>query len=143
MFNILFNSQKFLSDLIHIPKIDVVLRLMFEIAMSDGHLDKAELGLLKKRAAEISSEKSSEVIKKVIQEAEKSSSLYITVKEINDKFSNDQKKEILQLLWRLVASDAMINHYEENLYFKIADLIKVKRSQANQIKQAFNQGLFR
>ena len=117
--------------------VDVILRLMFEIAISDGSLDKTELDILKKRAAKISTdaEKTSDIIKKVIDETEVSSSLYPTVKEINKDFSIDQKKEMLQNLWELVAADGVINHYEENLFFKIADLIKIKRSQANQIKQ--------
>jgi len=119
-------------------RVDVILRLMFEIAISDGNLDKAELAILKKRASQISAvgEKSSDIIKKVIEETELSSSLYPTVKEINEEFSIDQKKEILQNLWELVAADGVINHYEENLFFKIAELIKIKRSQANQIKQS-------
>ncbi|MDB4242817.1 TerB family tellurite resistance protein [Gammaproteobacteria bacterium] len=118
-------------------RIDVILRLMFEIAISDGNLDKTELAILKKRASQISAlgEKSSDVIKKVINQAELSTSLYPTVQEINQNFSIDQKKEILQNLWELVTADGIINHYEENLFFKIADLIKIKRSQANQIKQ--------
>ena len=33
------------------------------------------------------------------------------------------------------AADKVIDPYEENLYFKIAELIKIKRSQANKIKQ--------
>ena len=119
-------------------RVDVILRLMFEIAISDGNLDKAELAILKKRASQISAvgEKSSDIIKKVIEETELSSSLYPTVQEINKEFSIDQKKEILQNLWELVAADGVINHYEENLFFKIAELIKIKRSQANQIKQS-------
>ncbi|MDA7819368.1 TerB family tellurite resistance protein [bacterium] len=118
-------------------RVDVILRLMFEIAISDGSLDKTELSILKQRAAKISTdgEKTSDIIKKVIDETEVSSSLYPTVKEINKDFSIDQKKEMLQNLWELVAADGVINHHEENLFFKIADLIKIKRSQANQIKQ--------
>ena len=116
---------------------DVVLRLMFEIAMSDGNLDTSELQLLKKRAELISSEdlKPSDMIKQVIEESKSSVSLYPTVTKINEEYSVDQKKEVLKKLWELVAADGIINHYEENLYFKIADLIKIKRSQANQIKQ--------
>jgi uncharacterized tellurite resistance protein B-like protein len=116
---------------------DVVLRLMFEIAMSDGNLDALELQLLKKRAELISSEglKASDMIKQVIDESESSVSLYPTVTKINEEYSVDQKKEVLKKLWELVAVDGIINHYEENLYFKIAELIKIKRSQANQIKQ--------
>ena len=127
-------SSPELSD----PKeIDVVLRLMFEIAMSDGSLDKSELELLKMRAGQITSvnEKASDVIKKVIDEAGSSTSLYPTVSKINAEYSLEQKKEILKKLWGVVAIDGIIDHYEENLYFKIAELIKIKRGQANQIKQ--------
>jgi len=35
-------------------RVDLILRLMFEIAISDGNIDKAELAILKKRAAQIS-----------------------------------------------------------------------------------------
>ena len=125
------------SDLVDPGEIDVVLRLMFEIAMSDGSLDKSELEILQKRAKQISSdnEKTSDIIKKVIDGAEASVSLYPTVKRINSEYSVEQKKEVLKTLWTLVAVDGMIDHYEENLYFKIADLLKIRRSQANQIKQ--------
>tara|TARA_B100000768_G_scaffold37209_1_gene35890 strand:- start:165 stop:584 length:420 start_codon:yes stop_codon:yes gene_type:complete len=116
---------------------DVILRLMFEIAMSDGSLDKSELELLKKRAAKINmgDKKPSSIIKEVIDSAAISSSIYPTVTKINAEYSLEQKKEILAQLWQLVAIDGVINHYEENLYFKIAELIKVKRPHANQIKQ--------
>ena len=118
-------------------RVDVVLRLMFEIAMSDGKLDTSEITILKKRAEHVSTEeeKASDVIKRVIDEAAESSSLYPTVQEINKEFCFDQKVEVLKNLWELIAIDGIINHYEENLYFKIAELIRVKRSKANQIKQ--------
>jgi len=128
------------SDLVDPGEIDVVLRLMFEIAMSDGSLDKSELEILQKRAKQISldNEKASDILKKVIDEAKVSVSLYPTVKEINAEFSITQKKELLKKLWGLVAADGVVDRYEENLYFKIAELIKIQRSQANQIKQEKN-----
>ena len=136
MFKNFFRKDE-VSNLSQAQESDVVLRLMFEIAMSDGNLDKAELELLKKRAAQIeaSDKKPSEIIKEVIDGAAMSSSLYPTVTKINAEHSLDQKKEILAQLWQLVAIDGVINHYEENLYFKIAELLKVKRPHANQIKQ--------
>ena len=128
------------SELVDPGEIDVVLRLMFEIAMSDGSIDKSELEILQKRAKQISSEneKASDVLKKVIDEAKVSVSLYPTVNEINAEFSITQKKELLKKLWGLVAADGVVDRYEENLYFKIAELIKIQRSQANQIKQEKN-----
>jgi uncharacterized tellurite resistance protein B-like protein len=139
MFKNFFRKDE-VSNLSQAQESDVVLRLMFEIAMSDGNLDKAELELLKKRASQIeaSDKKPSEIIKEVIDGAAMSSSLYPTVTKINAEHSLDQKKEILAQLWQLVAIDGVINHYEENLYFKIAELLKVKRPHANQIKQENN-----
>ena len=132
----LFKKKESL-DLINTHEADVALRLMFEIAISDGSLDENELALIKKRASLLATEdvKASTIVKKIIDETEESVSIYPTVKKINDSHSVSEKKELLRVLWELVTADNLIDPYEENLYFKIADLIRIPRSQANQIKQ--------
>ena len=124
-------------ELINTHEADVVLRLMFEIAISDGKLDSAELKMIRRRANKIASEdvKASTIIKKIIDESAESVSFYPYVKKINETHSNEEKKQLLKVLWELVTADSVIDAYEENLYFKIAELIKIKRSIANQIKQ--------
>ena len=136
MFESLF-KKKSSSKIIETNEADVVLRLMFEIAISDGSLDKAELELIKKRASKSGNtdEKISKIIKRIIDETEDSVSFYPSVKKINDTHSLEEKKELLSVLWNLVTADSVVDAYEENLYFKIAELIKIKRSLANQIKQ--------
>jgi len=136
MFKNLFNKKKSLETA-DAFEVDVALRLMFEIAISDGTLDESELKLIKKRADKIAKEdeKTSSIIKKIIDETEDSVSLYPTIKKINDSYTFEEKVELLIILWELVAADSVIDPYEENLYFKIAELIKIKRSKANQIKQ--------
>ena len=116
---------------------DVVLRLMFEIAISDGNLDTTELKIIKERANIVSGKdkKASTIIKKIIDDAQESVSFYPFVKKINETHNNEEKKELLKLLWKLVTADSVVDAYEENLYFKIADLLKIKRVTANQIKQ--------
>ena len=116
---------------------DVVLRLMFEIAISDGNLDEAELNIIKERARIVSGEdtKVSTIIKKIIDEAQESVSFYPYVKKINETHNNEEKKDLLKILWELVTADSVVDAYEENLYFKIAELLKIKRSTANKIKQ--------
>ena len=123
---------------INIHEADIALRLMFEIAISDGKLDASELDIIKKRARNIieKDEKVSSIIKKIIDESENSVSFYPTVKKINETQSLEEKLELLRMLWELVMIDQIIDPYEENLYFKIADLIKIPRSKANQIKQS-------
>ncbi|MDA9274339.1 TerB family tellurite resistance protein [Gammaproteobacteria bacterium] len=131
----LFKKKESL-ELINTHEADVALRLMFEIAISDGSLDETELALIKKRASLIATEdvKASTIVKKIIDETQESVSLYPTVKKINDTHTVDEKKELLKVLWELVTVDSLIDAYEENLYFKIAELIRIPRSQANQIK---------
>ncbi len=136
MFKNLFNKKKSLK-ISNEYETDVALRLMFEIAISDGTLDESELNLIKKRADLIAKEdeKISSIVKKIIDETEDSVSLYPTIKKINESYGFEEKVELLTILWELVAADSIIDPYEENLYFKIAELIKIKRSKANQIKQ--------
>ena len=132
----LFKQKKPL-DVLDIHEADVALRLMFEIAISDGTLDSAELKLIKKRADKVATEdlKASSIVKKIIDETEESVSFYPSIKKINDTHTKEEKIELLKVLWELVTADSVVDAYEENLYFQIAELIKIKRSTANQIKQ--------
>ena len=134
-----FLKKKQSLEIINTHEADVALRLMFEIAISDGNLDASELKLIKKRADKISSEdlKASEIVKKIIDETEESVSFYPSVEKINNSYTNEEKIDLLKVLWELVKADSVVDPYEENLYFKIAELIKIKRSVANQIKQNF------
>ena len=124
-------------EVINTHEADIALRLMFEIAISDGNLDKSELSLIKKRADKIATEdvKASTIVKKIIDETKESVSYYSSIKKINSSYSYEEKIELLTVLWELVTADSVVDAYEENLYFKIAELIKIKRSTANQIKQ--------
>lgn len=135
MLRSLFKKKKPI-EILNTHEADVALRLMFEIAISDGTLDAAELKLIKKRADTFANEdlKASTIVKQIIDESQESVSFYPSIKKINDTYSNEEKIELLKILWELVAADAKIDAYEENLYFKIAELIKIKRSAANQIR---------
>jgi len=136
MFKNLF-KKKSTSKLLESNKGDVILRLMFEVAMSDGSLDDAELELIIKRAStsDDTDKEISQTIKDILRETQDSVSFYPSVKTINETHSIEEKKELLTILWNLITADSVIDAYEENLYFKIAELIKIKRSAANQIKQ--------
>ena len=131
----LFSKKEHVEN-IDFPEMDIALQLMFEIAMSDGYLDKKELQLLKNRVREIAPQEIavSTVLKKMIDQSLESISLYPTIKKINDTYDKEKKKDLLRKLWKLVIVDNKIDPYEESLYFQIADLIYIKRARANQIK---------
>jgi len=135
----LFQKKESIRD-VDINKNDTALRLMFEIAISDGDIDSAELNLIKKRASKgtVDDEKASKIIKKIINESENSVSLYPTIQKINNTYTKNKKIELLKNLWELVAINGVVDINEEGLYFKIAELIKIKRSIANKIKHQAN-----
>ena len=85
MFENLF-KKKSAPKLINTHEADVVLRLMFEIAISDGSLDKAELGMSEKRANDMADteEKESDSIKKITDENQDSVSVNRSVKIIKE-----------------------------------------------------------
>ena len=93
------------------------------------------LSKLNKKSPLNLAEQISSIIKKIIDESEQSASLYPTIKKINEAYTIVEKRELLETLWVLVAADSIIDPYEENLFFKIAELIGIKRSLANKIKQ--------
>tara|TARA_A100001011_G_scaffold261449_1_gene269923 strand:+ start:544 stop:978 length:435 start_codon:yes stop_codon:yes gene_type:complete len=138
----LFKKKESVKN-IDIHESDVALRLMFEIAISDGKLDSTELALIKKRASNVIDEnvKVSTIVRKIIDESENSVSLYPTVQKVNASFNKDEKIDLLKILWELVTIDKIIDPYEENLFYKISDLIKIPRAKANQIKFKNSQGL--
>jgi len=139
MFEWLFQKKESIKD-VDINKNDTALRLMFEIAISDGDMDSAELNLIIKRASKgtVDDEKASKIIKKIINESENSVSLYPTIQKINNTYTKNKKIELLKNLWELVAINGVVDINEESLYFKIAELIKIKRSIANKIKHQAN-----
>ena len=117
--------------------IDLIIKLMLEIALIDGHLDKRELEIIKKKAQLMNNgkEEISQIVNRIINESRESISFFDSVDNINKTQTEAEKKELLKSLWNIIAADSEIDPYEENLYFRIAELIKIKRVMANKIKQ--------
>jgi len=114
----------------------IELRLLIEMAYSDGSLDKAEENIIFTKAKKIigNKEETEAIIAKLQHESKTSTSLHSIINEINNSFNRDEKLELLKNLWGLICVDSIIEKYEESLYFKIAELIKIKRPIANKIK---------
>ena len=117
--------------------IDLIIKLMLEIALIDGHLDKRELEIIKKKAQLMNNgkEEISQIVNRIINELRESISFFDSVDNINKTQTEAEKKELLKSLWNIITADSEIDPYEESLYFRIAELIKIKRVMANKIKQ--------
>ena len=111
------------------------LRLLIHLALSDGEIDKSEINELKKFIKENSlSENIGGLLEKEINNVEISSSFFEEVSKINTNFSDNDKLNLLEKIWNLILTDGIIDPYEENLFYRIGELIKIKRSLLNKIK---------
>ena len=115
------------------------LRLLIHLAISDGEIDESEINELKKFIKENSlSENIGSLLEKEINNVEISSSFFEEVSKINSNFSDNEKLNLLEKIWSLILTDGIINSYEENLFYRIGGLIKIKRSLLNKIKSRFS-----
>ena len=115
------------------------LRLLIHLALSDGEIDGSEINELKKFIKDNSlSENIGSLLEKEINNVEISSSFFEEVSKINSNFSDNDKLNLLEKIWSLVLTDGIIDPYEENLFYRIGELIKIKRSLLNKIKSRFS-----
>ena len=111
------------------------LRLLIHLAISDGEIDESEINELKKFIRENSlSENIGSLLEKEINNVEISSSFFEEVSKINSNFSDNDKLNLLETIWSLILIDGVIDPYEENLFYRIGELIKIKRSLLNKVK---------
>ena len=112
-----------------------VVLLMIEIAKADGNLDHEErnkiLQLMNDYRGESNIKKSFD---EYLDHSDSSSSMYEWIKNINTEYQYDEKLKMMKKLWSLILVDGSIDVYEENLYFKIGNLLKIKRSHLVKIK---------
>ena len=136
MFNFLKNKDK---EEINKKNINYfALELMISFALADGNISKQEesniLDYINKKIAENDNKK---IYSDILSASLEIISLHDQVQEINNHYNNEEKLELLKDIWLLILSDQVIDKYEENLFYRIGDLMKIKRSKLNQIKSSY------
>ena len=111
---------------------------MISFALADGNISKQEessiLDYINKKITENDNKK---IYSDILSASSEIISLHDQVQEINNHYNNEEKLELLKDIWMLILSDQVIDKYEENLFYRIGDLMKIKRSKLNQIKSSY------
>ena len=136
MFNFLKNKDK---EELNKKNINyVALELMISFALADGNISKQEessiLDYINKKITENDNKK---IYLDILSASSEIISLHDQIQEINNHYNNEEKLELLKDIWLLILSDQVIDKYEENLFYRIGDLMKIKRSKLNQIKSSY------
>ena len=102
--------------------------LLFEIGRADAEVKEEELTVM--RAAiqgtfGLDREETEELMRLAEQESREATSLYEFTHLIDDAFSPEQKKRVVELLWLVAFADAEKDAHEEQLVRRIAGLLHV------------------
>ena len=117
--------------------------LAYEVAKADGSIDLDELEKIKveltKRSNALGLD-SDEVLKTIEMQSNESVSFNDFINQINDNFLQDQKLEMIDLLWQTAYADNILDVDEERLIRRIADMIRIKDMQVLKLKDKAKQG---
>ena len=102
--------------------------LLVEAAIMDGNFDATEhdviANLLSNRFS-LNEGEVDELISEAKTEIENSVELYGFARTIKDSMEHDERVEIIEMLWRVVLADGVVDDYESNLIRRVSGLIYV------------------
>ena len=106
--------------------------LFVEIARIDEKFTDAEmetiLSILKEKYG-LSQDHADALMAEAEKELEKSVDLWQFAKLINENYSNEEKIEIIETLWRIVYVDGKMDRYEHSLMNKLQNLLRLSHDQ--------------
>ena len=109
--------------------------ILYEFARIDGVIDERELNQIRSYLLKFPDETiSEEKLKELFNEAETESSLYPFIEKLNTNYTKQQKIELITQVWSLIISDEDKDAHEVQMFFNIGDLLGIKRTELNKIK---------
>tara|TARA_B100001939_G_scaffold200841_1_gene172639 strand:- start:288 stop:725 length:438 start_codon:yes stop_codon:yes gene_type:complete len=111
--------------------------LAYEIARSDGNIDKDELSVLMEEIEKIATKvgkEGLEILKIVENYSKDSVSFYEFIEDINKNYSKEEKLSLLKFLWKTAYADGRLDVDEERIVRRVADLIMIKDVEVLKLK---------
>ncbi|MBS4033243.1 MAG: TerB family tellurite resistance protein [Ignavibacterium sp.] len=102
--------------------------LFVELAKADGEFTEDERNKIikvMKQTFNLEDECVNDLIELSEQKIKESISLYEFTSIINDKYSNEEKFELIKNLWKLIYIDKTLNMYEDHLVKKIGTMLNL------------------
>jgi uncharacterized tellurite resistance protein B-like protein len=106
--------------------------LLVEIARIDNTFTQEEmttiLSILKEKYG-LSKQNADALIAEAEKQLEESVDLWQFASLINENYSNEEKMEIIEILWRIVYVDGKMDQYEHYLMNKMKNLLRISHDQ--------------
>ncbi len=112
--------------------------LLVEAALMDDQFDARErtaiLQLLKGRF-DLSEDATETLLETARTRVATASQLFGFTRVVNDRFSQDERVELMEMLWQVAYADGQLDDYEANLMRRISGLIHVSDRESGQARK--------
>jgi uncharacterized tellurite resistance protein B-like protein len=111
--------------------------LLLEMAHTDGEFHAMEGTLIQdllRHKFDLSEAATAELIDFARQKREESLDLYQFARQINENFSIDEKLDVMEVLWRIIYADGVLDKYEDYLVRQLATLLRLSHRQMIDVK---------
>ena len=111
--------------------------LLFEMAQMDDHVDSREREAIQSLLANrfsLDAALSAELLELGADESRQAICMQEFTRLLNENFSQDEKYQMVKMLWQVAMSDGVIDKYEDLFVRQIADLLYVRHQDFIQAK---------
>lgn len=111
--------------------------LLMEISRADTEVtqdERDQIARAMREVFELSADETEELVQLAESQVEHSTDLYQFTSLVDEHFSAEQKKHIVELMWRVGAADGHLDKYEKHLVWRISDLLHVPHAQFTHAK---------
>ncbi|RDH83028.1 MAG: hypothetical protein DIZ80_12260 [endosymbiont of Galathealinum brachiosum] len=102
--------------------------LLIEMVLQDDHIDEKEVVVVKKLLTDqfdLSIEEADNLYVLAEEEKHQATDYHQFTKLIADHYTQPQKVQLIESLWRVAFADQVLDKYEEHMIRRISDLIHV------------------
>lgn len=114
-----------------------VVALLISTAKYDGNFDeseKLEIHNLIKNYFSLSSESTDDLFKAAEKIENEANDLQQFTRSLNKLLNEEEKLKIVELIWKIVMADGIIDNYEENLVRRLSGLLYLQDKDIGNIK---------
>lgn len=130
------------TDMVSVEDREAALRvaaavLMIDVARADYVFEESEFDTVLKLIEAhfgLTAEQAAELVIEAGDKAEDLVDIHEFTKLLHDYLTEDEKAQIISLLWQIAYADGRLDKYEDSLVLKISDLLYVSRGRVMRLK---------
>jgi len=111
--------------------------LLVEVARADFSEDEVEIEAVADLLAThlgVSKEEVAQLVDEAQRQADHSASLQAFTRQLHEELSIEEKRHVIEMLWRVALADAKLDKHENHLIRKVAGLLYISHSDLIRIR---------